>query len=248
MISPALEAELAEWRALRCRPRLWWRDDDARRPTPQLDRLLALADKIPLALAIIPSGNVYALGKCLSGLANVTIAQHGVDHVNRRAPGASPGENPLGASAGQITARIAAGRERMTLAGLKPALFVPPWNRIDEALPDAVRASGFGVMSAWGGLGRTRGKVRRLDAHLDVMAWTRPARFKGAARLIEVLRRGLVRRRTARAPAVPIGLLTHHLSHDAAAWSFLDAFVAWVPSEFEWAKFDLNAPLCCSPA
>jgi len=25
----------------------------------------------------------------------------------------------------------------------------------------------------------------------------------------------------------PIGLLTHHLDHDRAAWAFLDAFLTW---------------------
>jgi predicted deacetylase len=242
MIDPALEAELAQWRALGFRPRLWWRDDDARRPTPALERLLALADTTPLTLAIVPAGNVYALTKRLAGLVHITIAQHGVDHVNRRRPGMPPGENPLGASAAQIALRIAAARERMTEAGLPPALFVPPWNRIDKSLSAALRASGFAAMSAWGGLGQTRAEIRRLDTHLDVVSWTRPARFKGETRLIEALRQNLVRRRTAGAFAAPIGLLTHHLALDPAAWSFLTAFVTWSHSAFGWMRFN------CSPA
>jgi hypothetical protein len=195
-----------------------------------------------LTLAIVPAGNVYALGKRLAGLSRVTVAQHGVDHVNRRPPGAPRGENPLGASATQIATRIAAARERMTAARLAPELYVPPYNRIDRALPAALQTSRFTAMSAWGGLGRPCGEICRLDVHLDVVCWGRPARFKGEARLIEALRRNLVRRRTSRAFAAPIGLLTHHLALDAPAWSFLEALVAWAPSAFDWVRFNCSPP------
>ena len=36
-----LSRELARWRAAGRRARLWWRDDDARAPGPELERLLA---------------------------------------------------------------------------------------------------------------------------------------------------------------------------------------------------------------
>jgi hypothetical protein len=32
----------------------------------------------------------------------------------------------------------------------------------------------------------------------------------------------------------PIGILTHHLVHDADAWSFIDWFVAFSRSQFDW--------------
>jgi hypothetical protein len=248
IIAAALESELTEWRALRLRPLLWWRDDDAARPTPALERLLALAQTIPLTLAIIPAGNVYALAKRLAGLSRITIAQHGVDHVNRRRPGARRGENPLGATAAQIAARIVAARERMHTAGLAAKLYVPPYNCIDRALPAALRASGFGAMSAWGGLGKPSGGIARLDAHLDVLRWSRPARFKGEARLIEALRRNLARRRESGAFSAPIGLLTHHLFLDASAWSFLEALVTWSPSAFDWVPFACSPPPGCRDA
>ena len=37
-----LDAELDRWKAAGRAATLWWRDDDATRPTPALDRLLAL--------------------------------------------------------------------------------------------------------------------------------------------------------------------------------------------------------------
>src|SRR5216684_8019215 len=49
-----LERELDAWRAAGRSATLWWRDDDAVRPTPALDRLLAIAAGVPLALAVIP--------------------------------------------------------------------------------------------------------------------------------------------------------------------------------------------------
>jgi hypothetical protein len=248
MTAAALEVELREWRALGLKPLLWWRDDDAWRPTPSLDRLLALAQTIPLTLAIVPAGNVYALAKRLAGLSRITIGQHGVDHINRRPPGALRGENPLGASAAQIAPRIVAARERMREAGLAPELYVPPYNCIDRALPAALRASGFDALSAGGGFGGSIGGIRRLDTHLDVMRWSQPPRFKGEAMVLEALRRNLARRRMRGAFAAPIGLLTHHFALDAPAWSFLEAFVAWSPSEFEWVPFACQPPrgLACA--
>ena len=32
----------------------------------------------------------------------------------------------------------------------------------------------------------------------------------------------------------PLGILTHHLVHDDAAWDFLDWFVAYASKRFDW--------------
>ena len=62
-----LAAELSRWTREGRRPQLWWRDDDARSPTPALARLIACAapDGIPLALAVIPAGLDPALAALL---------------------------------------------------------------------------------------------------------------------------------------------------------------------------------------
>jgi hypothetical protein len=49
----------------------------------------------------------------------------------------------------------------------------------------------------------------------------------------------LAHRRAGALPRDPVGLLTHHLDHDDAAWTFLEWFVAWAGPRFEWV--DLSA-------
>ena len=52
-----LHVELDRWRRAGHRPRLWWRDDDACRISPELQRLAALAHKagVPVCLGVIPA-------------------------------------------------------------------------------------------------------------------------------------------------------------------------------------------------
>jgi len=60
-----IEQELVRWRDAGREPALWWRDDDVVDATPALDRLLALheAQRIPLALAVVPARATPALAK-----------------------------------------------------------------------------------------------------------------------------------------------------------------------------------------
>jgi len=51
----ALEAELDIWQSAGRSASFWWRDDDAIAATPELDRLLALAQDAPIGLAVIPA-------------------------------------------------------------------------------------------------------------------------------------------------------------------------------------------------
>ena len=85
-----LAAELDRWEEAGLVAPLWWRDDDAVAPTPQLDRLLALADGAPLALAVIPADVVRELAAALEFFPRVTVLHHGWRHANHAAqhPGA----------------------------------------------------------------------------------------------------------------------------------------------------------------
>ncbi|HEX2018023.1 MAG TPA: hypothetical protein VGO17_03705, partial [Aurantimonas sp.] len=58
-----LLAELDGWAGAGRRLDVWWRDDDAARPSPALDRLTAAAAdrSLPLALAVIPDAMVPQL-------------------------------------------------------------------------------------------------------------------------------------------------------------------------------------------
>jgi hypothetical protein len=56
------------------------------------------------------------------------------------------------------------------------------------------------------------------------------------------LTRLLARRRRAGDFDAPIGLLTHHLAHDEAAWAFLEWFLAFGRRRFRWRGFEQLAP------
>lgn len=226
MQGPLLSLELRRWRLANRTPVLWWRDDDAREDTPALRRLLALAagTGVPLTLAAIPDGDRAGLGAVLAGRSGVALVQHGVDHRNRAAEGLGSGEFAPEATPSQIGAALDAGWAR--LAELPGALkvFVPPWNAIHPALPRALATAGYTGWSAWAQT-EPGGSPRRVDAHLDVLRWKGGGRFRGRGAVFRRFARLLAERRRSGQWDAPIGLLTHHLDHDEAAWVFLDRFL-----------------------
>jgi peptidoglycan/xylan/chitin deacetylase (PgdA/CDA1 family) len=232
-----LNRELGLWRARGRTPRLWWRDDDARGVTPALERLLARAGELPICLAVVPDGDLAGLARRLEGEGGVTVCQHGVDHLNRRAPGAPKSETGEGESVAAIALRIAEGKARLADAGLPPRGFVPPFNHDDPATSEAAQACGFSILSA-GDEGAQGGGLRHVGTHVDILRWKGGARFKGRGRVLSELRRELERRRLEDRPGAAIGLLTHHLEHDAAAWAFLDWFVPFSRDRFCWPSLD----------
>lgn len=221
--------ELRRWRAAGVRARLWWRDDDAAAPAPELDQLMAIAaeNDIPLTLAVIPTGDMAALARRLACAPRVRAAQHGVDHLNRR-EGREAGEFPHDWPVAEVATALRRGRSLM--AGLPGALaaYVPPWNDAHPHLAVALSAAGYAGWSANGTLAGDEGAgLRRIDVHLDLLRWRGGARFRGRGRFLGALAAELRRRRLADRWDAPIGLLTHHLDHDAAAWAFLAQFLAW---------------------
>lgn len=223
----AVSLELRRWRKAGRTPVLWWRDDDARTPSPQLDRLLDLAARhgAPLTLAVIPDGDIPALAARLNGRTDVCVAQHGIDHQNRRT-GPAAGEFPPEWRRIRVATQLRAGWSRLAVAPQASRIFVPPWNDIHPDLAVALADCGYAGWSAWGEA-PVAGQAPRVDAHLDLMRWRGGARFRGERRFLGDFRKQLAARRKAGDWSAPIGLLTHHLVHDAPAWSFLERFLAW---------------------
>ena len=94
---PALRDELDTWAEAGRTATLWWRDDDAVEPTPALDRLLALAARheIPLALAVIPARASTALARRIAGSGpRIAPLQHGYAHRNHAPPSEKKAELP----------------------------------------------------------------------------------------------------------------------------------------------------------
>ena len=205
----------------------WWRDDDAERASEALDRLLALAraNNLPLALAIIPADVQKALADRVARAPQVAVLQHGWRHLRHNAPDAKKAEfgddRPLDAMLAEIdtgAARLSALFGDRLLPG-----FVPPWNRIGPHLAEKLVADRGLILSTHApGAPSLPG---RLDTHCDIIAWHTTRSAIPADEAFALLADEVVRR-LACASAGPIGLLTHHLVHDEAAWRLLDAILA----------------------
>jgi hypothetical protein len=228
-------AQALDARAAAGRPAgLWLRDDDAVAPTAALDRLLALAEGLPLTIAAIPAGATPALAARLAGVAGVRVAVHGWAHANHAGPGEKSQELGPHRPAGTVAAELAQGLARLRdLFGPQCLpLLVPPWNRISPGVAALLPGTGLAALSVFGP--ETPGPVPQVNTHLDPIDW----RGTRGGRPGPVLAAELAARIAAGAAVT--GILTHHLVHDAAVWDFLACLVAatrghpgaaWLPAE-----------------
>ena len=204
---------------------LWWRDDDAVAETPALDRLLALSQRhqAPVALATIPTRLERSLPERLAGLGGVDVLVHGFAHANHAPPGEKKAEfgphRPLAARIAEAGQALAITRTAFGDQAL--AVFVPPWNRIAIDLTTALPGAGYAGLSA----ARSKGArhveqgPQRVDIHIDPIAWHDGGSLADPALIIGNLDEAL---RADPAADVLIGLLTHHLVHDEAIWTFTE--------------------------
>ncbi len=215
-LESALDAVAARGEAIR----LWWRDDDAGPDHSALQRLLELAERrdLPLALAVVPLWLEPPAQAAIAASRQATVLQHGYAHADHAAAGGKSIE--LGGRAvaivldelrqGQALLRDAFGASFL-------AVLVPPWNRFDPALLAQLGAAGFRGLSTYGpreGALPAPG-LCQVNAHLDPIDWRGSRLFVGEtaalARLCAVLD-----------PVEPIGILSHHLVMDEDGWRFLD--------------------------
>ena len=224
-----LEAELDAWLQADACASFWWRDDDATRSGPRLERLLAIAASRPIALAVIPSRATSGLAELLQAFSTVTVLQHGYAHTNHAPPGARKAEFGNHRPMETMRAEIRAGRDRIaTLFGDRfVSVFVPPWNRFAPDLPAMLDAASLQGLSAFGP--RPNGGHRQVNCHVDIVDWRGSRGFVGAGTALARLSDHLAARRTRSVDAdEPTGLLTHHLVHDAECWRFLEDLTAFV--------------------
>lgn len=233
-----IDGETAAWRRAGHAPLLWWRDDDARRPSAGLDRLLRLsqARRVPLALAVIPDGDLSALAAATGGNPLVRAIQHGCDHVDRNRGGGFSAEFDPAAPEGEVAAAVNAAWRALSEVIDAAPIYAPPWNVLTPNVRRALAATPIRAVSLYGALAKADDGLAQINTHIDIMRW-RPARFRGTTAILARLWRQLRARRRDRRWSEPIGLLTHHKNLDAPAWEFLEAFLARaaVPaSAFRW--------------
>lgn len=224
-----LQDELDRWRDAGLTLPLWWRDDDAVEPDPRLDRLVGLSRSIglPVHLAIIPARATPELAGLVRRSDGVCALVHGWAHRNHARVGIKKSE--FGEDRDPALAlRDAARGLAVMRTGFGPDLvpvFVPPWNRICAPLVAGLAGIGYRAISAFG----PRPKVHAapdlvaINTHLDPIDWRGGRSLAAPPVLIARLCRLLADRRTGVADAgEPLGLLTHHLVHDAAIWTFCE--------------------------
>jgi hypothetical protein len=222
---PDLVAELDRWEEAGQVARLWWRDDDAVAPTPQLDRLLALAGAAPLALAVIPADVVRELAAALEFFPRVTVLHHGWRHANHAAqhPGAGKkSEYPAERHPIDIADELDEGRKRLvSLFGPRALpVFVPPWNRFADRFVPLLTEAGITAISRMAPRkGEPPGGIKVIDVHVDVVAWHEGRGFVGEGAALGRIVAALRQEREGRQGAV--GVLTHHLVMDQASEDFL---------------------------
>lgn len=231
----ALDDELGAWASAGRKAALWWRDDDATRPTPALDRLLDIRRRhdVPIALAVIPARAESSLAERLGRESGVIAWQHGWAHMNHAPIGAPKAELGPHRAPSWILGELARGWMKLDAVfgptGWRKVL-VPPHNRIAEAVIDALPAAGYrGLSAGMDARPVPRGRAM-VNAHVDIMNWTTRA-FAGEAASLGALVAALRLRREGKTDAdEPVGYLTHHLAHDEAAWIFTDAVLGRLKS------------------
>jgi len=221
----ALEREFDAWSNAGRTATLWWRDDDATRPGPALDRLLDLRKDLPLAIAAIPARADVPLARRLAREPGVSVIQHGYSHRNHAPPDTKKCEFPGNRPRAAAMRRLARGRQRLSrlFADRFVPMLAPPWNRIDRGVARAVGHAGLRAVS---GFGAAAHHMKQFNTHLDPIDWRGTRGFVGEGAALEMLVAHLrMRRRGGGIPALPSGLLTHHRDNDAAVWRFLEALV-----------------------
>lgn len=218
----ALTTELDLWHAEKRIATFWWRDDDLVAPTAALDRLISLRDHfdIPLALAVIPEAVDSSLSDHVS---DCIILQHGFHHHNFADPEEKKSEFSSIRPLADMETDLDNGRKILSQLFGDQFLpfFVPPWNRIDDAVLQQLPKLGY--------IGLSRFKPRlnavpaagmvEVNTHIDPINWRGGRSSLETSQILTMVLEHLIARRTGHADArEPTGLLTHHLDHDEEIW------------------------------
>jgi hypothetical protein len=217
-----LRDELQRFADVGRRVDLWLRDDDAIEPTSELDHLLHLAGdcSIPLTLAVIPASTGEPLATGLGRNGDVAVAVHGWSHRNYSPDDRKKQELGLDRPGPIVLDELKAGFDK--LKALYPLQFVPvlvpPWNRIAPSLLPHLAGLGYRAASVYGRVGVTSA-IELVNTHVDLMNWHGFRGCRPHGELVANLVAELKDRFDGNDEA--IGILTHHLVHDEAAWDFI---------------------------
>ncbi len=133
---------------------VWWRDDDAVRHTPALDRLFGLSRRfaIPVAVATVPALVEPSLVARVRAEPGARVLVHGWRHANHAPAGEKSAEFGPHRPAAGMASELRRGRETIRSAFGSQALdvFVPPWNRIGPGAAELLAGAGYHGLSTFG--------------------------------------------------------------------------------------------------
>lgn len=221
-----LKEELDQWHNLGQIAEFWWRDDDAHRLTPQLEKLVELANKyhIPVALAVIPNQIEKSLVEYCRAEPLVRILQHGYDHINHGKGSGRAGELESHRSRDEVYRDIQLGQKKLK-QNFPQALdvLVPPWNKIAENYIPNLKSLGIAGLSRFADAQLDLSTdIKEVNCHLDIIKWKKPPYFKGTHKCLQTIVSHLQDKRLGVAEiSQPIGILSHHLDHDLESFEFL---------------------------
>lgn len=220
--------ELDRWAAASKTATLWWRDDDACEPTCALETLLSTGHSagVPVGLAVIPKPAAPTLSSWLERFPLAKVLQHGYAHINHAPEGDKKAEFGVHRPMREMLAELEQGYEKLRgLFATRPLpMFVPPWNRISTDLVKALPSIGLTGLSTYTArqMANPSPGLTQVNCHADLIDWHGSGAFVGEGPMVGFIVRHLAARREGRADArEPTGVLTHHLVHDDACWSFL---------------------------
>ena len=222
-----LQQELDRWVELGYSASFWWRDDDAISNTDRLGRLDSLSQElnIPVSLAVIPARFDESLTRYLLARDHFTVLQHGFAHKSHARKGVKKIEIGGERETREICDELIFGRQKLDHifgAQFLPVL-VPPWNRIEPRVSDALADIGFkGLSSMWARKNtQTVDGLLQVNTHLDPINWHHGRSFIGEHLAVGQIHQHLYARRTGyRDRAEPTGILTHHLDQNERVWTY----------------------------
>ena len=209
----------------------WLRDDDAVRDTPALQRLSSWAERydVEILLAIVPAFADETLVDVVAQCPQLIGAVHGWAHKNHALTSEKKMELGSHRALADVLNDVRAGHARMVDMFADKALpvLVPPWNRVDRALVDRLPDIGIYGLSVFSEqfkeLASPQFKV--MNCNVDLIDWRGTRGGRAPDELVADLVAQIAGRSVVKEP---IGILAHHLVHDAAVWHFLDEFAIFV--------------------
>jgi predicted deacetylase len=210
----------------------WLRDDDAFQDNEKVRRLLSLCKKYstPIAWAVVPGKLEHSLVQLFRQEGLVTVVQHGYEHINHGKGSGTSGEFQYHRPLAELKAEAVKGKDilKENFGHQFLPIFVPPWNQISDPMIAELPKLGFQGLSRFGTeVGAF--PIAICNSNCDLIKWKPHPHFAGEEKTLSVILAELQKGNR------KIGILTHHLDHDAETELFLEKLMTvTVQKKCDW--------------